>query len=215
LLDELALQDRTALGDARDGTLSLAGLSALSSARQRNVLRHWMKQQAGQAPATAVLTRVIEDVLGSRADARPCVRWGKHEVRRYRDKLFVLPVIQPPTASPLAGWSLSAPLVLPGAGVLSASRATGEGLRGVTVAQGVQVRWRQGGEACRPVGRGHRHPLKKLFQEQGIPPWERDRLPLLFVGDQLVAVAGLWVCEPFQAAPDEPGYRIHWQPGQP
>jgi tRNA(Ile)-lysidine synthase len=55
--------------------------------------------------------------------------------------------------------------------------------------------------------------LKKLFQEQGLPPWERARIPLLFIDDQLAAVADLWICEPFQAGPRESGYRIHWQAG--
>ncbi len=35
------------------------------------------------------------------------------------------------------------------------------------------------------------HRLKRLFQQQGVPPWLRDRVPLLFEGDRLV---GLWKC---------------------
>jgi len=27
-------------------------------------------------------------------------------------------------------------------------------------------------------------------------------------------VAGLWVCEPFQAGPDEPGLRVDWERGR-
>ncbi|MGB4342694.1 MAG: tRNA lysidine(34) synthetase TilS, partial [Moraxellaceae bacterium] len=34
------------------------------------------------------------------------------------------------------------------------------------------------------------HDLKKLLQASGILPWERERLPLVFSGGELMAVAG-------------------------
>ena len=61
----------------------------------------------------------------------------------------------------------------------------------------------QGWERCLPAGREQHHSLKKLFQEAAYPPWERHRIPLIYLGDELAMVAGLWVCEPFQAAPAE------------
>ena len=42
-------------------------------------------------------------------------------------------------------------------------------------------------------------------------PWWRERLPLLYSGDQLVAVADLWVCAPYAAAAGEAGWQIRWQ----
>ena len=211
LLDGLAVDNRLAVAGERDDTLSVTAVAALPPARQRNILRYWIRRQAGQAPSTAVLERVQNDMLTSREDAEPCVTWGGCQLRRYRDELFLLPAALPPQALPECAWQLQEPLALPGSGVLSATRMLGQGLRCAAVSEaGVQVRWRVGGESCRPVGRGHRHALKKLFQEAGVPPWQRDRIPLLYVGDELAAVAGMWICEPFQAGPQEPGYRIHW-----
>jgi tRNA(Ile)-lysidine synthase len=77
----------------------------------------------------------------------------------------------------------------------------------------VRVSWRRGGERCRPAGRRHHHALKKLFQEYGIPPWERGRIPLVYIGGELAAVADLWVCDPFSAGPNEPGLTIRWDRG--
>ena len=31
---------------------------------------------------------------------------------------------------------------------------------------------------------------KKLFQEWGVPPWQRARIPLIYMQDELVAVVG-------------------------
>jgi tRNA(Ile)-lysidine synthase len=57
-------------------------------------------------------------------------------------------------------------------------------------------------------GRRHHHKLKKLLQAAGVPPWERRRLPLIFVGAELAAVADRWVCAPFAARDGEPGVQI-------
>jgi tRNA(Ile)-lysidine synthase len=53
--------------------------------------------------------------------------------------------------------------------------------------------------------------LKKLLQEAGVPPWERDTIPLLYVGEELAAVAGLWIAASFAADPQEDGLVLEWQ----
>ena len=213
LLDALAGEELQALMSS-ENSLSLTALLAMPALRQRNVLRHWIKQLTGMSPSAAVLARIINDVIGSRPDSGPCVRWDCYEMRRYRRELFLLPQALPGSQAGTLDWVLARPLALPRAGgVLTADPVTGSGLRADAVADGnVRVCWRRGGESCRPVGRDHHHSLKKLFQEQGIPPWERSRIPLIYVQDQLAAVAGLWVCEPFQAGPAEQGFSINWLP---
>jgi len=212
LLDELAAVDLATLS-VPDAALSRPGLDALSAQRQRNVLRFWIRQRTGGCPSSAVLARIQQDALHSRPDAEPCVRWGDFELRRYRDRLYVLHQMAVPLPGQELEWSLQAPLSIPQAGgELSVIPQTGQGIReSVLDGNGVRVGWRRGGERCVPAGRGQHHSLKKLFQEQGIPPWQRARIPLIYIGGQLAAVAGLWVCEPFQAGPGEPGLLIQWR----
>jgi len=212
LVGQLAELDLQHVQGRHAGTLSVAGLDSLSAARCRNVLRHWVRAHAGTFPPAVILAHVLHDVLASRHDAEPCVRCGDHEIRRYRDALFLLPRQTAPLPHEAMPWSLLAPLPLPQAGgVLRATLRTGCGIRQPLVAaNGVRVCWRQGGECCRPAGRQHHHSLKKLFQEHAIPPWERARIPLIYIGDELAAVAGLWVCEPFQAEPTDAGLWIDW-----
>jgi tRNA(Ile)-lysidine synthase len=215
ILEDLAGQDLVALGDGSQDTLPVSGLLRLAPERQRNVLRHWLTCKDGTSPSEAVLARIAHDVLGGRADAEACVRWGDRELRRYRDRLYVLPQAPTPDPHHSLAWRPETALELPRAGgVLSASPRTGGGVRAAAL-EGAEVRvsWRVGGERCRPAGRRHRHALKKLFQEVGIPPWERGRIPLVYIGDELAAVADLWVCEPFSAGPDEPGFVIRWDRG--
>ncbi len=215
VLEDLAKQELTAFADESQETLPVSGLLRLPPERQRNVLRHWLMRKGGTSPSEAVLARIAHDILGSRADAEACVRWGARELRRYRDRLYLLPQVPAPDPHRSLAWRLEASLELPQAGgVLSANRRTGGGVRAAAL-EGAEVRvsWRVGGERCRPAGRRHRHALKKLFQEVGIPPWERGRIPLVYIGAELAAVADLWVCEPFVAGPGEPGFTIRWDRG--
>jgi len=109
-------------------------------------------------------------------------------------------------------WEPPGTLVLDD-GTLLARPASGMGLSLRACDRGrVSIRFRQGGERLRLPGRPGQRALKKLLQEAGIPPWERDRLPLVYIGDALAAVAGHWLCEGFAAAPDEPGWSLLWQP---
>jgi tRNA(Ile)-lysidine synthase len=48
-----------------------------------------------------------------------------------------------------------------------------------------------------------------------MPPWERDGLPLVWSGDELVAVPGIGIALAYQAAPDEAGWRLCWRPLRP
>lgn len=76
----------------------------------------------------------------------------------------------------------------------------------------VFVKYRSGGEKIKLPGRGGRRCLKNLYQEAGVPPWERDMRPLIFIDDRLAAVAGLWVDEWAWGQEQESCFTIFWQP---
>jgi len=206
LLEERAREDRAAARGGAPGALSCKRLEVLSTPRRRNLLRFWLRSRGLPVPGTARLYE-MERLLGARVDAQPRVAWPGAEVRRYRDDLFALAPLPSVPAEP-AAWDLQTPLELPGLGNLVAVAAQGRGLSASACAAGVEVGFRGGGERCRPAGRAGTRPLKKLFQEAGIPPWWRRRWPLVFVGGHLASVPGLWACEGFLAGPGEPGWVV-------
>jgi tRNA(Ile)-lysidine synthase len=71
---------------------------------------------------------------------------------------------------------------------------------------------RSGGERLQPDARRPRRTLRNLLQEAAIPPWERERLPFLWCGDELAWIGMLGVDCRFACAPGEPGLRIEWVP---
>ena len=58
-----------------------------------------------------------------------------------------------------------------------------------TLYTGLTLRTRQPGDRFRPAGRAVHNRLRKWMNEVGIPPQERDSLPVLAAGQQV-----LWVC---------------------
>lgn len=212
LLAELAEQDLAGTAGARPDTLSCSRVSVLSAARARNLLRHWLARQGFAAPSEKVLTRVLTEAVAAGSEAQPQITWGEAEVRRYRDDLFAL-VARPerPPWEPLAfrePETMSLPAL---GGTLTVTPTPGRGLR----PGDYWLHRRRGGERCRPAGRGHRHALKKLFQEWGVPPWERDHIPLIYAGDTIAAVPGYCVCEGFAVGREETGWVLAWERWRP
>lgn len=212
VLEGVARADLAALGGGAAG-LAVEGLRALDPARQRLVLRAWLRASGLPVPPAARLERGRRDLLGARDDREPAVRWPGAEVRRYRGRLHAMVPLPPVPATLSLPWDLREPLILPaGLGVLHAQAACGVGLSAAACrGRAVTVHLRSGGERCRPRARAHSRAVKKLLQERGVPPWIRARLPLVYVDGQLAAVAHLWVCTPFAAQRDEPALRLRWE----
>jgi tRNA(Ile)-lysidine synthase len=201
VIHEAALEDCARAKGKATGTLSVRVLLALGSDRQRHVLRHWFESNSVRMPSSIKLQHIITDALQANIDALPCVEWGGHCVRRYRDDLYLLDIAFPHDKSQVFSWNLNEMLELPHV-MLEAKKATGHGMH-LGIDQ-VEVRFRQGGEQITLTGR-HTHDLKTLFQEWGVPPWERDSIPLLFVENQLAAVVGYVVAAPFEVSKEQMG----------
>ena len=204
LLGEIGRLDLAALG--KPDRLDVQRLLELSTARQRNVLRVAVQRAGLPAAPGSVLDAIVADVLPARDDAEPLVAWPGGEARRYRGTLYLLAPLMPPPREPLefAGEILSLPGDL---GSLLLDAGDHEGLAPEVVAEGLAVRWREGGERLRAVADGPTRELKKLLQEAAIVPWMRARLPLLYAGDRLVAVADRFLAADVTT---RPGVRIRW-----
>ncbi len=164
--------------------LNLEALRSLDEGGRNAALRQWLGQ-TGLTPSLAQLQALQKSMLWSSVDAEPVFELGDFQVRRFKDGLYITQLEPFDTQLELT-WDGGAVLDLPGAGKLSAV--------GGDQPERFTIRFRRGGERCQPAGRAHSQRLKKLLQESGVPPWRRDRLPLIYLDAELVAVADLWVC---------------------
>ncbi len=209
LLDELAAADAQLSGLG----LKIAVLRAFSSARAKNVVRHFLALHGVLMPNAARLDECVRQVLNERRKKRLIIELDGHTLRRFADELRVVPISRAVARGFMRRWKGESQFHVPELGgtlVLKKCRGAGISLAKLS-AQPVSVRVRQGGERFRPHPNRPRHSLKNLLQEARVPPWLRDRLPLLFAGDTLVYVPGIGVDCDFQAAGGERGVQPHWR----
>ncbi len=211
LLNDLAQLD---LANIATGTkpdkLDIDGLKSLSEKRQRNLLRYAARQCGLPLPPATRLYQVTQELIPARGDAQPLVVWPGAEIRRYRDKLYLLaevPDVDAPESGKLTADGDWLDLGV-GGGQMRLEAGVDGGIDCDAVEGGLALRFRQGGEEFCPVGRKRSHKLKKLLQEDGVVPWMRQRIPLLYSGECLVAVGDLWVAA---NASKTNGYGILWR----
>jgi len=211
VLGEVARADAQEI--AAGNKFAVADLKRLGSARARNLLR-WTLQQCGAAlPEADRLEEALRQLVHARDDAAVRVVLGTHELRRYAGDAYLLPLLADPPAVLERNWDGKRACVLPElGGILRFARTAGAGLNQRLIrSKVVCIRLRQGGERLRLWANGSTRSLKNLLQEARVPPWERERMPLIYCGDTLVAVPGVGVAAGWQAGAGDLGWTITWQ----
>lgn len=210
LLDELLAEQLALLLDQQN-SLAITGLQTCSDAKRYALLRRWIALFGVSLPARDGLHKLWHEVALSQADAEPQLQLGDYQIRRFRQRLYLLPRMRDLSEKQLP-WQCDADaaLVLPdGLGTLW----VGEGecrVRAPQQHEQVSVRFAATGRV-RIIGRSGSRPIKKLWQELGVPPWLRQRTPLLYYDEQLIAAIGLFITEEGQVPVGEPAYRFRWQ----
>jgi tRNA(Ile)-lysidine synthase len=196
----------------RDGeALSVPALRALPQPQRMNAIRAWLSEGGVEAPSTARLAEALRQVFDADADHQPAIVWGNKALRRYRQRLFLTDADCPRLegARPWATRLGSSIALGANLGNLTWSAQMG-GVAADALPAVVTVRRREGGESLKPARSAKTQTLQHLCQSQGVLPWMRDALPLVFAGDELIAVADLWLEARWCAAPDAPGLQVTW-----
>lgn len=214
LLDEVAYQDWNEVQGSAPNILAISRLVKLSTKRRTNLFRYWLKRLHFSLPSQKQLQQ-IDVLLKSRLDASPRVNWGNVELRRYRDCIYVFSSLEKDKFLNMefTPWNLDETITLPTLDQLSSKQVLGAGLNcSLLKARQVDVAFRRGGERFYPSNRQGSHPLKKLFQEWAIPPWERNKLPLIYYQKELIAVVGYGIDPRFATKRNEWGCLIQHIP---
>lgn len=212
LLNEWSSQTLPSLIDPVNNSLSIARLQGFSPSQINWLLRQWLQSLGLKPPSQTLLQTINEQLIEARDDAKPRISIQGYVLKKYRHHLFCLHpkhLLKP--ANELE-WPPAQPAL---------QQTNGYTLTRTSSPSGIdQTQWhaskitltpRGGGEKLKLPGRDGQHSLKKLYQEAGIPPWERDTRPLLYLNGRLAAVPGLWIAEwAFSRSPAE-CYQLTWQ----
>jgi len=198
--------------------LSAPALLALPLPQQRELLRHWFSTRTDRHLPASAVARLTQE-LPSLVDTGRSILWraGAFDVCLYRGVLVCRPAA-------LAGHSSTEALVpvllriegpgrhaLPAwGGELVVSVVDSGGVALSRLAQ-VEIRARSGGEDFQLGPNRPSRALRKQFQAQAVPEWERSG-PIVFAHGELVFARGLGMDARVLAAPGEPQVTLIWVP---
>ncbi len=197
LLTELAVHDLAAV--ATESSIHIDRLLELSVARQRNCLRHYIEQHDLPLPSESVLQQIIDSVCSASEDATPRVTWQHCEAIRYQQSLYIQKLQSLLSYQQHYEVDGTQSVILNQQQQIDWS-VSDTGIKQPLLEKGLTISFRQGGEVIQLAGKAHHQSLKKLMQQWHVPPWERGRIPLVFDGDELIAVVGYAISQ--QALPE-------------
>lgn len=177
--------DHAALAQVQlsEHTLSVTALTALTAARRARVLRLWTATLGLPPLPSHGVAQIETTLLTAAADAQARFHWQDASVQRWRDLLHAQ-VLRPALPTEWATlWDGKTPLPLPSGDTLELHSLHG-------FERPVRVHARRGGERITLPGRTHSHSLKHVLQQYAVPPWQRERLPLLSSHDGELLAAG-------------------------
>ncbi len=198
LLTELAEQLFATLFNPVDRTLSIDKLDIYSMSQQRLIIREWFQALGLKMPSQAFMRRIFQEVINAHPQRDPILSAQGYSVRRYRQRLYCLSSINGTYVPQNAHWPVDQSFLPATNGqVLQVVDCSAGILKSQWHNAEITVKYRSGGEKMRLPGRQGRHELKKLFQEAGIPPWQRAQIPLIYMNNQLAAVGEYWISADF------------------
>lgn len=220
LLDEIAALDVAPCLDNQDSDnhainkqLNLQLLRQLSAPRINNSLRWWLAQHGLEGPSSSQLQQITQQLLHAKADTAIKIKVHQNiTLRRYQGYAYLVDDVPNFDASFQLQWRGEDVVTLPDQSRLVFSQKLGEGiaLRHIATKK-LTIQYRQGGETIKPAVNRPTRRLNALLQTANMPPWQRERLPLLYLGADLVMLPDVAVDVHFKAKPDEMGLQVSWQ----
>lgn len=195
--------------DTIDCTLNISRLLELDVNRQYLVLRQWFASQKLRMPSEKNLKRILSEVVTAKLCGSPEVQGDGYCIRRYRNKLYCLTSGRDDKDMQEKNWPVGQKqLKLDDGTVLKLTEGTKGIAKTTWLDARVTVKYRTGNEKIRLPGREGRHTLKKLYQEKAIPPWQRHNIPLIYLNDELLAIADYWMSADFYSSGNESCYQV-------
>lgn len=225
LLDDLAELDFAAAARDDGRALSRDALIAFDDVRGANLLRYWMRRLGLPGASAARLADMMRQLRDAHDAHALRVNHAGQCLRLYRDTVYweAGDSAEPcddgtgtPHADASLAWDGQEIWHLPGwrgTFVFARADAGSDDALPETLLRSAPLiaRARAGGERMRMWSDGPSRTLKNLFQERGVPAWQRD-VPLLFAGDRLIYVPRLGVNRDGVPQGGHAWRRIEWRP---
>jgi len=212
LLDDLAKIDLKSYlkSNQYKRKLQVKTLNKLSLYRAKNVLRYWLELNDQMMPSRDLLNELLRQVLMAKKDAELKIQISKaFEIRRYQDAIYIVSKNEKNQKNYEIIWAGEPEIILPNGQKLTFKKVKGRGINlKFLKRKKLTIRNRRGGEFFKPDPKRSTKKIKQMFQESNLPPWERENLPLIFVGDDLAFVPNFGIDVKFQTKSKEVGLEV-------
>ncbi|MFZ6766234.1 tRNA lysidine(34) synthetase TilS [Undibacterium sp. Di26W] len=212
VLIEVAAQDLAAC--AIEGGLSLPAMQALSEARRDNLFRYWFAQAGIRMPTTSRLKEMQSQLFTGREDAKITVHHDNRAIHRYQGGVYLEHAHDRDAVQDLTlniEWRGQAAMHFPEFGGTLYFEAGDEGIATAWLQQQtLSLHLRRGGERLKLAENRPTRDMKSHFQSLRIPFWQREKLPYLSVGKDLVFAAGVGMQSRFCTSEAGQCIRLSW-----
>lgn len=192
--------------------LLLDGLMSYPQHQQINLIRGWLRAYVHYLPDAATIQGWLQQWHDAAEEASPLFAWQGLLLRRYRGGVF----IDQPGLSAMENCQVTigeSRALAVGHLAWQPAGAAGQGIR-MAAGQRLQLQFAKPAGKYYLAGRQGGRTLKKIFQEYGVPPWFRERIPLLLIDGQPAALLGLasgrLVLDGFRPTSEETGFLPVW-----
>ena len=212
LLDDLAkldLKNHLKSINSED-RLNVNYLNKLSHLRVKNVLRYWLQINDQLMPSKDHLEEILRQVLTAKKDAELKIELSEEfEIRRYKDEIYIVQNNKNKLKNYEIVWKGESKILLPNGSKLKFKKVKGKGISFEKMKnKKLMISNRKGGESFKPDSKRPTKKVKQLLQESDLPPWERENLPLIFLGRDLASIPNFGVDIKFQTKFKEVGLEV-------
>tara|TARA_B100000674_G_scaffold287851_1_gene238362 strand:- start:116019 stop:117335 length:1317 start_codon:yes stop_codon:yes gene_type:complete len=190
--------------------LSIKSLKKLSFNRRCNAIRFWIKESDKPVPNTKRLLEINQTLLNATFKSSPRVDWGNNSICSYRDSLWITDRERDERPKDMFSWPNQDRISLPKGQFLERTPSNFGIPKKIWDENRIRIGWRSEGLKCKILGRYGTRSFKKICQELEIPPWNRNHIPLIFIDNEIAAVADYFFCEHIALSEANRCFKIYW-----
>ncbi|WP_343188726.1 tRNA lysidine(34) synthetase TilS [Buchnera aphidicola (Neophyllaphis varicolor)] len=196
-----------------DGSLEIKNFNKISKEKQNAIIKKWISKNNNFLPSKKILEIIKKEVIGSKIDANPQLIIKNNQIRRYNKCLFWIKKFKSIKRTILMWHYLKKPLkLIDNLGYLSQNKKKGIKILIPKKNQLVNIRFITEGK-INILGKNNKKKIKKIWQELYVPPWNRQRIPLIFYDDKLIAAVGKFITKEGKPKKNKQWY-IYWNINQ-
>ncbi|MFT5220030.1 MAG: tRNA(Ile)-lysidine synthase [Planctomycetota bacterium] len=182
LLGELGEQDCLRLEHSAAGvkTLSITEMLTLSTARQKNLIRYWIKQRGLNALPASQLEELINQFT-AKEDASPLLSTGDYSLRIYNKQLYLITAAKVIPENVEFEFDQRRQIIIDAIDLNLSRSEVFKRMSMTDCGQAITLK-------LSDTDKANRHRLKRLYQTHRVPPWLRKLTPILYLNGELAGL---------------------------